>query len=136
MTGAATVATYMEHPRALWEGAGPERAGMLFEAARAGGDVAELMRSGFEQLIDTLANDPEQSWRVRDTVEALMSDLDGDTPVCNAATVDAWLGSQTWEALRSASPSPPRPTRCPRVCSPAPVNASTPETSAARRPPT
>lgn len=120
-TGAATITTYMEHPRALWEGAGPERAGMFFEAARAGGDVAELMRSGFEQLIDTLANDPDQSWRVRDTVEALMSDLAEDTPVCDAATVDAWLGGQTWEApslgepiAAAADQVPPRLLACAR----------------------
>lgn len=102
--GAATVAAYMEHPGALWEGAGPERAGMLFEAARAGGDVAELMRLGFEQLIDTLASDPEASWRVRGAVEALMSDLAEDTPVCDAAVVDAWLRAQTWEAPSLGEP--------------------------------
>ncbi|SDE12526.1 hypothetical protein [Glycomyces harbinensis] len=103
-TGADTVATYMEHPAALWEGAGPERAGMLFDAAREGGDVADLMRLGFGQLIDTLANDPDQSRRVRGTVEALMADLADDTPVCTAATVDTWLNGQTWEAPSLGEP--------------------------------
>lgn len=103
-TGASTVATYMDHPGAMWEGAGPERAEMFFEAARSGHDVAELLEAGFGQLIDTLASDPDQSWRVRDTVEALMSDLAEDTPVCNAATVDIWLRGQAWEAPSLGEP--------------------------------
>jgi hypothetical protein len=102
--GAATMAEYLDHPAALWDGAGPERAAMLFLAARVGGDPATTLAPGFEQLTETLDTEPGQADAVRSTVEDLMADLDDDTPACNAVAVDDWISAQTWEAPELTEP--------------------------------
>jgi hypothetical protein len=104
LLGADTMQTYMHHPAALWGGAGVERAGMLFDVARGGTDAASYLDSGFQQLIETLEDDPDQTDRVREAVEQLMTDLDQDTDACVAVTIDDWLGGQTWEASSFTEP--------------------------------
>lgn len=103
LTGASTMEDYLAHPAALWDGAGPERAAMLFDVAR-GGDPAEPLEAGFAQLTDTLAADPGQSDRVRGTVEQLMADLDADTAPCEAVAVDDWIAGKTWNAPEITEP--------------------------------
>jgi hypothetical protein len=105
LLGADTMLTYMHHPAALWDGAGVERAGMLFDSARDGGaNTTSLLDSGFQQLIETLEAHPDQTDRAREEVEQLMSDLDHDTDACVAVTIDDWLGGQAWEASAFTEP--------------------------------
>ncbi|MEV3936773.1 hypothetical protein AB0K52_12450 [Glycomyces sp. NPDC049804] len=103
--GADTMLTYMDHPEARWDGAGVERAGMLFDAARGGGAATySELESGFQQLIDTLEDSPGQTDRVRETVEQFMADLDQDTDACDALAIDDWIGEQIWEAPALTEP--------------------------------
>jgi hypothetical protein len=103
-TGAATMAEYMDRAGALWDGAGIERAAMLFDAAIAGRDLDDNLNLGFEQLNATLETEPGQNERVRETVEQLITALDTDTQPCHAVTIDDWLRAQTWEAPELAEP--------------------------------
>jgi hypothetical protein len=102
--GAATMAEYMNVAGALWDGAGLERAAMLFDAASGGGDLDATLVRGFEQLNDTLETDPGQADRVRETVEQLMSGLDTDAQPCDALAIDDWLQGQSWEAPEITEP--------------------------------
>lgn len=102
--GAATMAEYMSEAGARWDGAGLERAAMLFDAARGGGDLDATLKRGFEQLNDTLETEPDQTDRVRETVEQLMTGLDTDAQPCDALAIDDWLQSQTWEAPELTEP--------------------------------
>jgi hypothetical protein len=100
--GAAIMAEYMVEAEA-WDGAGLERAAMLFDAALEGGDLDDTLQDGFEQLTDTLETHPGQTDRVRETVEQLMTGLDTALP-CDALDVDDWLQAQAWEAPEFTEP--------------------------------
>lgn len=101
--GAAIMSTYMDDPQALWDGAGPERAAMLFDAALDRDNTEGSLDHGFQQLITTLDTEPGQSERVRDTVEDLMAGIDG-IPHCDAVAIDDWIAAQTWEAPELTEP--------------------------------
>lgn len=100
--GATHMLTYMDDPAALWDGAGPERAAMLLDAALAGGDLEGTLKPGFEQLIATLEAGAGSEY-VRGTVERLMAGLDEDAS-CDAVAIDDWIRAQAWEAPALAEP--------------------------------
>ncbi|MCC3765937.1 hypothetical protein K3N28_23025 [Glycomyces sp. TRM65418] len=100
--GAALMATYMDDPAARWDGAGPERAAMLFDAALDGRDLDATLKPGFEQLIATLEAGTGSEY-VRETVERLMAGLAEDAS-CDAVAVDDWIRAQSWEAPALAEP--------------------------------
>ncbi|MFE1397221.1 hypothetical protein ACFW53_04695 [Nocardiopsis dassonvillei] len=94
---------YLDHPGALWDGAGPERAELLLGEALEDGEAAEgappalaMVQEAFSQLSATLRSAPGQSERVRAVVESFLTDLVGAEP-CTAKEIDAWLFAQTWE---------------------------------------
>ncbi len=101
--GAAIMAAYMNEA-AAWDGAGLERAAMLFDAALEGGDLDTTLKLGFGQLNDTLATDPDQTGGVRETVEQLMTGLDTDALPCDALAIDDWIQGQTWEVPELTEP--------------------------------
>ncbi|WP_158630258.1 hypothetical protein [Glycomyces terrestris] len=102
--GADTMEDYLTHPGALWDGAGPERAGLLFQAALEG-DVPELtaVEEGFTQLTSTLDDHPGQADAVRAAVEAFTADL-AETGPCSGYMVDDWIAAQTWDAPEITEP--------------------------------
>jgi len=94
---ADTIADYMAHPGALWDGAGPQRAEFLLDTAMAA-DEPDLstIEEAFAQLSATLEELPGQSATVRTTVEAFMADLD-EVSSCDGYEVDFWLAGRTWD---------------------------------------
>jgi len=102
---AATMATYLEHPGALWDGAGPKRAEFLFEAALLDGEpnLATVER-GFTQLTDTLEAHPDQADTVETTVTAFMDDLAKAPSPCTGHAVDDWLARKTWDSEAISAP--------------------------------
>ncbi|MEU6246727.1 hypothetical protein [Glycomyces sp. NPDC047010] len=116
---AAGLAEYLEHPGALWDGAGPERAARLLEAAAAGGalDLTDV-GNAFAQLETVLDETPGQAGAVRGVVEAFMADL-ADMPPCHGYAADHWLAEQDWDATELTEPvaaaaadAPVRTLRC------------------------
>ncbi|MQM25911.1 hypothetical protein [Glycomyces albidus] len=101
--GAAIMATYMDDSEALWDGAGPERAAMLFDAALDRENTEGSLDHGFQQLVATLDTEPGQEDRVRGAVEDLMAGLDG-IPHCDAVAIDDWIRTQSWEAPELTEP--------------------------------
>jgi hypothetical protein len=100
--GAALMSTYMDHPAALWDGAGPERAGMLFDAALEGRELDATLQPGFEQLNATLEAGAGSEY-VRETVERLIDGLTEDES-CDAVAIDDWIRAQAWEAPELTEP--------------------------------
>ncbi|GAA2153790.1 MULTISPECIES: hypothetical protein [Glycomyces] len=102
---AATLETYLDHPGALWDGAGPKRAEFLFQAALLDGvpNPATIER-GFTQLTDTLADHPGQADTVEATVTAFMDDLAEAPSPCTGHAVDDWLAGRTWDAEAISAP--------------------------------
>jgi hypothetical protein len=93
---ASTIAAYIEHPGALWEGAGPQRAAFLFDAAMAEDDPAlTVVQDAFAQLSATLEQFPGESGTVRATVESFMADLT-EVSACKGYKVDDWLAGRDW----------------------------------------
>jgi hypothetical protein len=92
----------MDHPAALWDGAGPERAGMLFDAALEGRELDATLQPGFEQLNATLEAGAGSEY-VRETVERLMDGLTEDES-CDAVAIDDWIRAQAWEAPELTEP--------------------------------
>ncbi|GHH76176.1 hypothetical protein [Promicromonospora soli] len=102
---AAAVATYMEHPSALWEGAGPRRAEYLLDDAYVSGQVDErALEAGFEQLTTTLDTTPSQAGPVESVAEAFLADLAEDPDDCAARDVVEWVDGQDWSAPELAGP--------------------------------
>jgi hypothetical protein len=102
---AATLETYLGHPGALWDGAGPKRAEFLFQAALLDGvpNPATVER-GFTQLTDTLKDHPDQADAVEATVTAFMDDLAAAPSPCTGHAVDDWLAGRTWDAEAISAP--------------------------------
>lgn len=102
---ADTIATYIDHPGARWDGAGPKRAEFLFEAAVLDG-IPNLatVEQGFTQLTDTLEHHPDQADTVEATVAGFMADLTEAPSPCTGYTVDDWLAAQTWDAEAITAP--------------------------------
>lgn len=96
---------YLEHPGALWDGAGPERAALLLEAAAEGGalDLTDV-ENAFAQLETTLDEHPGQAGAVRGVVEAFTAGL-VDMPPCHGYAADHWLAEQDWDAPELAEPA-------------------------------
>ncbi|WP_035698612.1 hypothetical protein, partial [Glycomyces tenuis] len=91
---------YMQHPAALWEGAGPERARWLLQAALTPLDFESsvAVRSAFLTLDEVLDESPGQSAAARELVEDFLEDLGGhQAEGCQAKAVNDWLFSQDWE---------------------------------------
>ncbi|MFG3340828.1 hypothetical protein [Glycomyces sp. NPDC048151] len=101
---AETMATYLDHPGARWDGAGPKRAEFLLEAALldANPDLTAV-EDAFTQFTTTLADHPGQSGAVRTTVEGFMTGL-AEAPPCTGYLVDDWIAAQTWDAEEIAAP--------------------------------
>lgn len=103
--GANTMIDYMDHPGALWEGAGPERADLLLATARSGeSDIESALEAAFAQLSTTLETTPGQSGRVRDVVEDLFTDLAADRLACKVMQINTWIYAQQWDAPELAEP--------------------------------
>ncbi|MEU5154030.1 hypothetical protein [Glycomyces sp. NPDC021274] len=101
---AAAIADYLDHPGALWDGAGPKRAQFLLEAALLDTNPdLEVVEEAFAQLSTTLEQHPGQSETVASTVEGFMADLT-EAPPCTAYTVDDWLAAQSWDAKELSAP--------------------------------
>ncbi len=95
---------YMDHPGALWDGAGPKRAEFLLATAMAADDPElPTVEDAFGQLSATLEQHPGQSETVRATVEGFMADLTGLSP-CKGYKVDFWLASQSWDEPELTEP--------------------------------
>ncbi|MEV3939271.1 hypothetical protein AB0K52_25235 [Glycomyces sp. NPDC049804] len=102
---AGTIGTYLDHPGALWGGAGVKRGEFLLQAAIRDGDPSlHNVEEGFAQLADTLEAHPDQSDAVRATVEGFMADLAEAASPCTGYTVDDWLASREWGAAELAEP--------------------------------
>ncbi|WP_152521269.1 hypothetical protein [Nocardiopsis ganjiahuensis] len=95
---------YLDHPGSLWDGAGPERAGLLLEAVMDSNDevledddpALATMEDAFAQLSVTLQSTPGQSERVGEVVESFLAAL-VEAPPCRTKEIDTWLFAQTWE---------------------------------------
>ena len=99
---------YLDHPAALWEGAGPRRAELLLSEAL--GEILwrevkvleddnpawARVEEAFAQLSATLQDNPGQSEPVSAVVESFLADL-AEAPPCKAKEIDTWLLAQTWE---------------------------------------
>lgn len=104
-SGASTMIDYMAHPGALWEGAGPERAELLFATARSGeSDIESALETAFGQLSTTLETTPGQADRVRRVVEGLFADLAADRLSCKVMQINTWIYAQQWDAPELAEP--------------------------------
>jgi hypothetical protein len=101
---AGTIETYMDHPGALWNGAGPKRAEFLLDAAMVPGEPElPTVEEAFAQLSTALEQHPDQSKTVRATVEEYMTDLT-EAPACHGYTVDDWLAGRTWDEPEISEP--------------------------------
>ncbi|MFC4628080.1 hypothetical protein ACFO6V_07540 [Promicromonospora alba] len=95
-TAAVRLQTYLDHPSAAWEGAGPERAERLLAAGS--------LSAGFEQLHTTLSSAPDQSGAVRKVVETFLADLgDGKSP-CEVLETDEWVHDRKDDPPELAEP--------------------------------
>lgn len=102
---AAELQVYMDNPRALWDGAGPLRAGHLLKAAYDSGHVDQkALEAGFEQLETTLDEAPSQAGRVESVAEAFLTDLAGEPDHCEVRDVVEWVDGQGWKAPELAEP--------------------------------
>jgi hypothetical protein len=102
---AAAVATYMRHPNAQWEGAGPRRAELLLDAAYDREGVhRKAMRAGFEQLTTTLDETPGQAGRVESVVGDFLADLAEERDHCAVRGLVEWVDGQDWAAPALAEP--------------------------------
>ncbi|WP_026929812.1 hypothetical protein [Glycomyces tenuis] len=102
--GADTIEEYMAHPGALWDGAGPQRAEFLFDAAMAAEEPnLSTVEEAFAQLSTTLERLPGRSETVRSTVERFMAGL-AEAPPCEGHKVDDWLSDQTWDEPELTEP--------------------------------
>ncbi|MDN3241502.1 hypothetical protein [Glycomyces tritici] len=101
---AATMETYLGHPGALWDGAGPKRAQFMLEAALLDSHPnPTVLEEAFAQLSTTLDEHPGQSAAVASTVEGFMAGL-AEAPPCTGHAVDDWLAAQSWEAEELTAP--------------------------------
>lgn len=95
-TAAERLQTYLDHPSAAWEGAGPERAERLLAAGN--------LTDGFGQLRTTLSTAPDQSGAVRKVVETFLADLgDGRSP-CEVLKTDEWVRDRKDDPPELAEP--------------------------------
>lgn len=95
-TAAERLQTYLDHPSAAWEGAGPERAERLLAAGN--------LTDGFGQLRTTLSTAPDQSGAVRKVVETFLADLgDGRSP-CEVLKTDEWVHDRKDDPPELAEP--------------------------------
>lgn len=121
---ATGLGAYLDHPGALWEGAGPRRAELLLDEAlgeiRWGGvKVLEddspawgTVEEAFAQLSTTLQDKPGQSEPVSAVVESFLADL-AKAPPCKAKEIDTWLLAQTWEEPELAASIAPEADQLP-----------------------
>ncbi|MDA1361042.1 hypothetical protein O1R50_15530 [Glycomyces luteolus] len=101
---ADAIETYLEHPGARWDGAGPKRAEFLLDAAILDSHPdLSTVEEAFAQLSATLEEHPGQSGTVEATVERFMADL-AEAPSCTGHTVDDWLAAQDWDAEELTAP--------------------------------
>lgn len=101
---ADTIAAYMAHPGAEWDGAGAKRAEFLLDASMTPGEPElSTIEEAFGALSSTLEEHPDQSGTVRSTVEEFMDDLT-EAPPCNGYMVDDWMAGRTWEEPELAEP--------------------------------
>lgn len=102
---ADTLETYLDHPGALWDGAGVKRGEFLLRAAILDGiPNLSTVESGFTQLADAVEAHPDRSGDVRAAVEGFMADLAAASSPCTGYTVDDWLASREWGAKELAEP--------------------------------
>lgn len=102
---AITLSTYLDHPGALWDGAGPKRAEFLLQAALLERTPnPTTLEAAFAQLTETLESHPDQSGAVRDTMEGFMADLEAAPSPCTGYAVDHWLADRQWEAEAITAP--------------------------------
>ena len=102
---AAEVARYLEHPNAVWEGAGAQRAAFLLDAAYDGGRLdQEVLETGFEQLRTTLEDHPREADRVAATAETFLTDLAKEPDDCAVRDVVEWVDGQDWTVPQLAEP--------------------------------
>lgn len=93
---------YLSRSDDLYPGAGTQRAQLLLEAARQDpGQAPPLVKAGFDQLAETLADHPGESEEVRQVAETHASETD-KLSNCSAAALDAALD----DALGSAPEQP------------------------------
>ncbi|GAB3655532.1 hypothetical protein [Glycomyces tarimensis] len=113
MRAAETLAEYIDHPGALWDGAGPMRAELLFDRAIADeGTSLHHVEDAFAQLSATLESAPGEAGRVREVVGSFLADLEA-VESCKAQTIDEWLLAQEWEAAALAESVAPEAERLP-----------------------
>ncbi|MUL41454.1 hypothetical protein FZ103_09750 [Streptomonospora sp. PA3] len=114
--GAEQLGAYLEHPGALWDGAGPKRAELLLdevlrsdpdpreqEVPDAGDPAPATVDEAFTQLSATLEDTPGESRRVRAVAESFLADL-ADVPPCKATAIDSVLHARTWQSPALAEP--------------------------------
>ncbi|MQM26022.1 hypothetical protein [Glycomyces albidus] len=101
---ADTVAEYMAHPGAEWDGAGAKRAEFLLDASMTPGEPElSTIEEAFGMLTSTLEEHPDQAGTVRAAVEEFMADL-AEAPACNGYAVDDWMAGRTWDEPALAEP--------------------------------
>ncbi|GAB4000878.1 hypothetical protein GCM10029992_34390 [Glycomyces albus] len=117
------IETYLDHPGARWEGAGPLRAERLLEAVVESPDsYVTYLERAFAQLSASLEDTPDQAERVRGIVEGFLSDFPEAVEACVARNIDDWLQDQDWAAPELSGPVaadaaqvPPRVVACGRA---------------------
>jgi hypothetical protein len=95
-TAAVRLQTYLDHPSAAWEGAGPERAERLLAAGS--------LSAGFEQLRTTLSSAPDESGAVRKVVETFLADLGDGKSSCEVLETDEWVHDRKDDPPELAEP--------------------------------
>lgn len=109
-----TLEEYLAHPGALWDGAGPMRAGLLLDLAldEEAGLNSAMLEAGFAQLEATLREAPAETGRVQEVSASFLSELDEAEP-CDGRAVDEWLLARTWNAPELAEVVAPEAERLP-----------------------
>lgn len=117
------LATYLDHPGALWDGAGPQRAERILETIDGlEASYDDQLEAAFAQLTASLEDTPDQAERVRGIVEGFLADFPESVEACAAVSIDDWLNTQDWDAPEIAEPIaaeasqiPPRVVACARA---------------------
>lgn len=123
VTAEGLIETYLDHPGARWDGAGPLRAERLFEVVVDSPEsYVTHLDDAFAQLSASLEDTPDQSERVRGIVEEFLADFPEVAGACAAMNIDDWLQEQDWEAPELSEPVaadapqvPPRIVACARA---------------------
>ncbi|MGH8876169.1 MAG: tetratricopeptide repeat protein [Stackebrandtia sp.] len=103
--GAETLESYLKHPGARWEGAGPKRAELLLTVSRiVDHNVEAALKAAFTQLSVTVKETPGESGNVREVVEAFVSDLGAEISDCRAKKINDWLYARSWGAPEISDP--------------------------------